>query len=697
MSVVDYSLDGEVALLTVNYPPVNALSLATRQGLAEGLDMAEADPAVKAIVILGGGSTFIAGADITEFGTANGMAEPRLHTLQARLEACGKLTIAAIHGTALGGGLELALTCKARVAVPSAKLGLPEVNLGLLPGAGGTQRLPRLTGPAIALDLITSGKHISAAKSVELGVVDALVDDLRSGSVSFARTALAEARSFQHVGTRQDKISDIDPKVFDDFRAKTSTKARGKLAPMAIIDCIEAACTMPLAEGLAYETKRINQLSADPQHAALKYVFFAERQARKIPDMPKDTLPLHIRKVAIVGSGTMGGGIAMVFANAGFDVLVLDISEEALAKGLATVRKNYAISVERGSMLEPRADAAIARITGTTRYEDFADADLVIEAASEKMELKREIFSTLDKVTPPHCILGTNTSSLNIDTIASATGRPDKVIGTHFFSPANVMKLMENVRGKTSSAETIATVMALGKQLGKVTVLAGNCDGFIGNRMLQYYTGESEFLLEQGATPEQIDRVAMAFGMAMGPCSMRDMTGMDVGVLVRDQRAKTLPEGERFSPIMHRMVEAGRFGQKVGKGFYRYEGRTKSADPEAMALIERVSRDFGIARRAFTDDEVRDRLFAPLVNEGAKVLEEGIAIRASDIDTVWVNGYGFPSHRGGPMYWGQQLGFDKVHAMSLEAGKRNGPRWMPGKLLDQLVRKGPGEDGWSWD
>lgn len=697
MSAVDYSLEGEVALLTVNYPPVNALSLATRKGLWAALDEAEVNPEVRAIVILGGGSTFIAGADITEFGTENGLAEPRLHTLQNRLEACEKLTIAAIHGTALGGGLELALTCKARVAVPSAKVGLPEVNLGLLPGAGGTQRLPRLTGPVVALDLITSGRHITASAALELSVIDALVDDLRGGSIDFARTALAETRDFQPVSARQAMVSGIDPNLFDHFRAKTAPKVRGKLAPMAIIDCIEAACTMPIAEGLAYETRRISELSADPQHAALKHVFFAERQARKIPGLPSDIAPLPVRKAGIVGSGTMGGGIAMVFANAGIDVMVLDINEEALAKGLGTVRKNYEISVERGSMPKSRADAALARIATTTCYDAFGDVDIVIEAASEKMDLKREIFATLDKVTPAHCILGTNTSSLNIDTIAAATTRPDKVIGTHFFSPANVMKLMENVRGKASSAETISTVMALGKQLGKVTVLAGNCDGFIGNRMLQYYTGEAEFLLEQGATPEQIDRVAMAFGMAMGPCSMRDMTGMDVGVLVRNERAKTLPEGERFSPIMHRMVEAGRFGQKVGKGFYQYEGRTKSADPEAVALIEQVSRNLGIVRRAFSDEEVRDRLFAPLVNEGAKVLEEGIAIRASDIDTVWVNGYGFPTHRGGPMYWGRQLGFDKVHAMALEAGKRNGPRWMPGKLLDRLVSQGPGKEGWSWD
>jgi 3-hydroxyacyl-CoA dehydrogenase len=564
------------------------------------------------------------------------------------------------------------------------------VNLGLLPGAGGTQRLPRLTGPEIALDLITSGKHVPAARALEIGLIDAVVDDLVAGAATFARTALAEGRTFQQVGTRQEKVTGIDPALFADFRAKTAIKARGMLAPMAIIDCIEAACTLPIAEGLAYETKRFYELNSDPQHAALMHVFFAERQARKIPDLPKDIQPLPIRKAGIVGSGTMGGGIAMVFANAGIDVVVLDISEEALAKGLGTVAKNYEISVERGSMLRARANAALALISTTTSYDDFGDVDIVIEAASEKMDLKREIFATLDRVTAPHCILGTNTSSLNIDTIAAATSRPEKVIGTHFFSPANVMKLMENVRGKATSAETIATVMALGKQLGKVTVLAGNCDGFIGNRMLQYYTGEAEFLLEQGATPEQIDRVAMAFGMAMGPCAMRDMTGMDVGVLVRNERAKTLPEGERFSPILHRMVEAGRYGRKTGKGFYRYEGREQLPDPEALGLIEQVSRDLGIERRIFSDEEVSERLFVPLVNEGAKILEEGIAIRASDIDTVWVNGYGFPAHRGGPMYWGAQLGLEKIFAMALEAGKRNGPRWLPGKLLERLVREGEG-------
>lgn len=696
MSAVDYAVEGDVAVLTVNYPPVNALSLATRKGLWAGLDQAEADPAVKAIVIIGGGSTFIAGADITEFGTENGTTPPGLHLIQERLEACPKLTVAAIHGTALGGGLELALTCAARVTVPSAQLGLPEVNLGLLPGAGGTQRLPRLTGPEIALDLITSGKPIGAAKALELGVVDAVVDDLRSGAIAFARTSLGSERSFVPVGQRQDKVTGIDPELFADFRTRTAAKARGRLAPMVIIDCIEAACTMPIAEGLAFETKGIQQLFASPQHPALKYTFFAEREARKIPDVPKDVKPLPIRKVAIIGSGTMGGGIAMVFANAGIDVKLLDIDATALAKGLSVVRKNYEISVQRGSTKQAAMDAALARISGTTSYDDLGDVDLVVEAVFEKMELKKQIFAQLDKVTPAHCILGTNTSSLNIDTIAGATSRPEKVIGTHFFSPANVMKLMENVRGGASSPETIATVMALGKQLGKVTVLAGNCDGFIGNRMLQYYTSQSEFLMEQGASPEQIDRVAMEFGMPMGPVSMRDMTGMDVGLLVRKEREKTLPQGERFSPILERIVAAGRIGMKVGKGFYRYEGREKFPDPEAIAIIEQVSKDLGIERRDFTDEEVRDRLFMPLVNEGAKELEDGTAIRASDIDTAWINGYGFPAHLGGPMYWGAQIGLDKIHAMAVKLGEANGPRWMPGKLLERLVSEGPKDGKWSW-
>ena len=690
MSAVRYEVEGDVAVLTVDYPPVNALSAVVRTGLGQALERARQDDAVKAVVVLGGGATFIAGADITEMGTEKSAVRPSLHELQSTLEGFRKPVIAAIHGTALGGGLELALTCHARVAVAGAKVGLPEVNLGILPGAGGTQRLPRLTGIEIGLELVTSGKHIAAAQALEHGIIDALVDDVRQGGIDFARVVLADGQSFEPVIARNGKIAGVDPKVFADFRAKTAKKARGKIAPMAIIDCIEAATKMSAAEGLAFESGKFKELFASEQRRALMHYFFAERQARKVPGLPAQTVPAKIASAAVIGSGTMGGGIAMVFANAGIPVTLLDISQEALDKGFAVVLKNYETSVARGSMPRTKADLALSLISGTTDYDDLSQVDIAVEAVFEKMELKQQIFAQLDAVMKPGAILATNTSSLDIDRIASVTKRPEDVIGVHFFSPANVMKLQENVRGSKSSARTIATVMELGKILGKVVVLAGNCDGFIGNRMLQYYTGEAEFLLEQGASPEQVDRVAEAFGMPMGPISMRDMAGMDVGVLVRKERVKTLPPGERFSPILERLVEAGRLGMKTGKGFYRYEGREKFADPEAIAIIEGVSREFGIERRSFTDAEVEARIFAPLVNEGAKELEDGTAIRAGDIDVAWVNGYGFPAHKGGPMFWGEQYGLDKIYALAVEAEKRNGPRWAPSKLLERLAREGKG-------
>ena len=692
MSTIDYSVDEGVAVLGVDYPPVNALSAAVRVGLSEALEHARGDDAVRAVVILGAGKTFIAGADITEFGTEQSKVKPSLHELQATLESFPKLTVAAIHGTALGGGLELALTAHARVAVASAKVGLPEVNLGILPGAGGTQRLVRLTGVEAALDIVTSGKHFPAGKALELGIVDAIVDELRSGAITFARNALAKGTVFKPVIERDEKVRGIDPALFAAFRAKTAKKARGRLAPMVIIDCIEAATMMSAADGLAFETAKFQELFASPQRAALMHYFFAERQARKIPGIPGEVKPKIIASAAVIGSGTMGGGIAMVFANAGIPVKLVDISQEALDKGLGIVAKNYAISVGRGSMAQAKADKALSLISGTTDYAEISEIDIAVEAVFEKMGLKKAIFAQLDAVMKPGAILATNTSSLDIDQIAAATSRPGDVIGVHFFSPANVMKLQENVRGRLSSPQTIATVMELGRVLGKVVVLAGNCDGFIGNRMLQYYTGEAEFLLEQGATPEQIDRVAEKFGMPMGPISMRDMSGLDVGVLVRKERVKTLPKGERMSPILERLVEAGRTGMKVGKGFYRYDGRDKSPDPEATAIIEQVSASFGIERRSFTDEELEARLFAPLVNEGAKELEDGTAIRAGDIDVAWVNGYGFPAHKGGPMFWGQQYGLDNVHALAVEAEKRNGPRWAPSPLLARLAAEGKGWD-----
>ena len=688
MGAVRYDVRNDVAVLTVEYPPVNALSAAVRTGLGEGLEQARRDPAVAAVVIMGGGSTFIAGADITEMGTEKSKVLPGLADLQHVLETFPKPIVAAIHGTALGGGFELALTCHARVAVPSAKVGLPEVNLGLLPGAGGTQRLPRLVGPEMAIDLITTGKHVPAAKALDLGMIDAVVDDLSTGAIEHARRMTSTGKTLVPVIERNEKIEGTRPELFVDARKTIAKKTRGKIAPLAIIDCIEAACTLPVAEALAFETAKFRELYASDQRAALMYYFFAEREARRVPDLVAK--PKLIRSAAVIGAGTMGGGIAMVFANAGIPVHLTDISEEAVAKGIGIIRKNYEVSAGRGSMTQAAADKALALISTTTDYADFAGADIVVEAAFERMDIKRDIFSRLDAVMKRGAILATNTSSLDIDAIAAATSRPEDVVGVHFFSPANVMKLQENIRGKLSSPETIATVMALGRTLGKNVVLAGNCDGFIGNRMLQYYTGEAEFLMEQGATPEQIDRVAETFGMPMGPISMRDMSGLDVGVLVRKARKATLPPGERFSPILERLVERGRHGMKVGKGFYRYEGRNKFRDPETTEIIEEVARELGVERRSFTDEEIEFRLFAPLVNEGAKEIEDGTAIRTSDIDVAWVNGYGFPAHKGGPMYWGEQVGLGRIYQAALEAAKRNGLRWGPGKLLERLAAEGKG-------
>jgi len=688
MSAVRYEVFGEVAVLSVEYPPVNALSAAVRVGLGDCLARAKADPTVAAVVIMGGGTTFIAGADITEFGTDKSKVKPSLPDLQETLESFPKPTVAAIHGTALGGGLELALTCHARVAVESAKVGLPEVNLGLLPGAGGTQRLPRLVGAEVAIDLITSGKHVAAKSAAELGMIDAVVADLHDGAIAYARDLATRAGTPTPVISRNDKVAGTDPAVFAAARKNVARKARGKLAPIVIIDCIEAACTLPAGEGLAFETRKFQELYASDQRAALMHYFFAEREARRVPGITVEPNP--IRSAAVIGSGTMGGGIAMVFANAGIPVHLNDISEEALLRGIATIRKNYETSVARGSIRQAAADRALALISTTTDFAEFANADIVIEAAFERMDVKQDIFTRLDAVMKPGSILATNTSSLDIDAIAAVTKRPGDVVGVHFFSPANIMKLQENIRGKLTSDQTIATVMGLGKTLGKNVVLARNCDGFIGNRMLQYYTGEAEFLLEQGATPEQIDRVAEQFGMPMGPIAMRDMSGLDVGMLVREARRGSLPPDERFSPILERLVDRGRLGMKAGKGFYRYEGRDKFADPDVIEIIETVSRELGIERRSFSDEEIEFRLFAPLVNEGAKELEDGTAMRASDIDVAWVNGYGFPAHKGGPMYWGEQMGLQRIYEAALQASNRNGMRWGPGKLLERLAHDGKG-------
>ena len=688
MPAVNYRLEGEIAVLSIANPPVNALSLPVRAGLMEGLTRAAADDAVAAIVLTGSEGTFSSGADINEIASGAALTAPTLRDLQSQMEALGKPLVAAIEGIAFGGGFEMALTCHWRVAGRNARVGLPEVKLGLLPGAGGTQRVTRLAGPAAALEAITSGAPLAAARALELQLVDAVADEALGAALTEARRAAREHRPLRITSDIAEHLHEGTPELFAEFRRRLGSKARGQLAPFRIVDSIEAACTRPKEEAFRLERQYFLECRDSPQRKALTHVFFAEREARRIPGLSSDAEPLPIRTAAVVGAGTMGGGIAMNFANAGIPVALLEVSAEALARGLAVIRKNYDTSVARGSLSQARADETFARIQGVGDYAALGNADIVIEAVFEDLNVKREVFARLDRVTAARAILATNTSTLDIDAIAASTTRPAQVVGTHFFSPANVMKLLENVRGRETSAQTIATVMALGKTLGKIPVLAGNCDGFIGNRMLMFYGSEAEFLLEEGAIPEQIDRVIEAFGFAMGPFAMRDLAGNDVGFMIR--RGRKLPADERWSPILERLVSAGRLGQKAGKGFYRYEGRTRIVDPEVTALIESVSRELGIRRREIPDEEILDRLLHPLVNEGARILEEGIAIRASDIDVVYVYGYGFPAYRGGPMFWAEQSGLQRVVDTVRRLAPTHGARWRPAALLERLAAAGQG-------
>jgi 3-hydroxyacyl-CoA dehydrogenase len=674
----------------MDFPPVNALSLAVREGLMAALVAGAQDPAVAALVVTGAQGTFCGGADINEIASGAALKPPMIAELQAQIEASRKPIVAAITGVALGGGFELALTCHARTLAPAAKVGLPEVKLGLIPGAGGTVRFTRLAGAAAALEAITSGAQIPAGRALELGLVDEVADDALGAAVALAGRLALDRQPLRITSELRERIREVNPEVFAGFRKKLSAKARGQLAPFRIVDSIEAACTQPKDEALRLERQYFMECRDSAQRKALVHVFFAEREARRIPGLPADVKPQPIRSAAVIGAGTMGGGIAMNFANAGIPVTLLELSGEALARGLAQVRKNYATSVARGSFTQERADRAVSLVRGVTSYDELQAADIVIEAVFEDLKVKQEVFGRLDKVAAAHAILATNTSSLDIDAIAAATSRPQQVVGTHFFSPANVMKLLENVRGAKSSPQTLATVMALGKTLGKVPVLAGNCDGFIGNRMLGFYGLEAEFLLEEGATPGQVDRVIEGFGFAMGPLAVRDLAGNDIGFMIR--KSRKLPADERYSPILERLVAQGRLGQKTGKGFYRYEGRTRIPDPEVTTLIEGVSRDLKIRRRQIPDPEILDRLLHPLVNEGARIVEEGIAARASDIDVVYVNGYGFPAWRGGPMYWAQHAGLERVVKTMRELATTHGARWAPAALLERLAASGQGWD-----
>jgi 3-hydroxyacyl-CoA dehydrogenase len=675
--------EGDVALVIVDNPPVNALSWHVRQGLFDGMTQA-VESGAKAVVVICDGRTFIAGADISEFG-GNVPKAAGLQEVQAAMEDAPIPVIAAIHGTALGGGLEVALCAHYRVSLSSAKFGLPEVNLGLLPGAGGTQRLPRLVGVAKALEMMTSGRHISSTEAKDGGLVDDVVDgglqELRAAAIAFANNAVAENLPLVRVRDRNELVEAHagDEEIFANFRKGIARKARGFLAPENNIKCIEAACNQPFDEGLKTEGKLFMELMTGPQSAAQRYYFFAERAANKIPDIPKDTPLIDVQKVGVLGAGTMGGGIAMNFVNVGIPVTIVERDQAALDKGLGVVRKNY----ERSRSTTPeQVEERMALITGSTTKQDFADCDMVIEAVFEDMELKQSIFRELDEICKPGALLASNTSALDVNKIAEVTSRPESVIGMHFFSPANVMKLLENVRGDKSSDSVVATTMAIGKKIGKVSTMVGVCPGFVGNRMLFMRGAEAERMLLEGATPAQVDKVLFDFGFPMGPFSMSDLAGLDIGWKQENSSSSTIREV---------LCENGRRGQKNGMGYYTYDAETRAATPDKE--VEQLIKDFaigkGIEQREVSDQEVLERCLYPMVNEGAKILEEKIAIRGSDIDVVWVNGYGWPVYRGGPMHWADSIGLAEIAAKVQEYGERlGGKHWDLSPLLKSLAESG---------
>jgi len=680
-AVTDYALDGDVGVITLNSPPVNALSASVRDGLAGGMAAALADAGAKAIVIICEGRTFIAGADITEFGGPQKGAS--LFEVQDAMEGSAKPMVAAIHGTALGGGLEVALCAHYRVAVPSARCGLPEVNLGLLPGAGGTQRLPRIVGVEKALEMMTSGQHVPAKACLEMGLVDEIVDEggLRAGAVAFAHKIAAEGRPLKKVRELNDKVEAArgHPEIFANFRKANARKFRGFLAPEYNIRCVEAAVNEPFAEGMKTERRLFGELMSGSQSAAQRYAFFAERQANKIPDVPDDTPTIPVNKVGIIGAGTMGGGIAMNFMNAGIPVTIVEVKQDALDHGIATVRRNY----ERSRTAKPEeTEARMSRLSGSLDMSALADCDLIIEAVFERMDIKKDIFARLDAICKPGAILATNTSGLNIDEIASVTKRPEAVIGLHFFSPANVMKLLEVVRADHTSKEVIATSMKLARKIGKIAVLVGVCPGFVGNRILGARQREANKLIMEGAMPWDIDRVLYDFGFPMGPFAMSDLAGLDIGWV------KERSKGETIRDVL---CEMDRRGQKTGAGWYDYD-ENRNAKPSPVT--EKILHDFivksGANPRKISDEEILERCIYPMINEGAKILEEKKAIRPSDIDVVWENGYGWPVYQGGPMWYGDHVGLAKVLEKMKAFEAQMGEAFKPAPLLETLVAEGKG-------
>jgi 3-hydroxyacyl-CoA dehydrogenase len=683
---------GGIGVITVDNPPVNALSPGVPEGIVEAVERGNADPTIKAMVLIGAGRSFIAGADIRQFGTRRPPPVPGKRTHEV-LDASAKPVVAAIHGYALGGGLEIALASHYRVAVPSAKVGLPEVLIGILPGSGGTQRLPRLIGPKAAMEMIVTGRHVPAEEARRLGIIDELVAesaDLRQAAIAMARR-VADTRPLPRIRDRDDRLADAktEPGLFDAMRKSIARRARNQKAPYNCIAAVEAACALPFDDGVRRERELFDELENSAEARALRYAFFAEREVAKLPDIPRETPLRPIETAAIIGAGTMGGGIAMSFAEFGIPVKLLEVSQEALDRGLARVRSNYETSVKRGSLSEAEMNRRLGLIEPVQSYDTIGQCDVVIEAVFERIPVKEEVFAKLDQVMKPGALLFSNTSGIDIDIMANATKRPQDVAGTHFFAPANIMKLFEVVKGAKSAPDTLATAMALGRKIGKISAMAGNCDGFVANRSRTPFGTEMNIMVEEGVLPEQVDKVMVDFGYPIGPFATADLSGLDIGYDSRQRRAAENPNYRKM-PIADLLVESGRLGQKTGAGWFRYEkgDRTPHPDPEVALMIKEKAKELGIEQRSFSDEEILHRLLFASVNEACKILEEGKAYRASDIDVMWLNGFGFPRYRGGLMYWADGIGVAEVYRQIQQWHQQYGERWGPAALLRRLAETG---------
>ena len=694
-SPVDYKISEAIAIITLDQPPVNSLGHALRSAIKTAVESAVEDPAVSAILVTGSDKLFSAGADITEFESGPFWEEPALHELCNYLEACPKLLVFALNGTTMGGALELALTGDYRLARPGARLGFPEVTLGIIPGAGGTQRLPRRIDPATALDMIVTGKPIAAERALELGLVDQIADpeaDFRAAALTWVKSLLQEKAARHRCPDLPQPEAVLTEEYLADYRKSMARQLRGFYAPEQAIRAVEAACRLPLSKGLDYEMELFKSCVDTPQHRAQKHLFFAERAAKKIPGIGAETGPRRVDGVGVVGSGTMGGGITMSFLAAGIPVTLVDVSDEALQKGLDRMKSNYAVSVKRGRLGQEQVDRQLSLLTTTTDYGVLADADLVIEAVFEKFDLKEKVLSELDRICKAGCILASNTSTLDLNRLAGVTSRPGDVVGMHFFSPANVMRLLEVVRGEKTEPEVLATVLEVGRRIRKLPIVVGVCYGFVGNRMLEPYMREAQRLVLEGAEPARVDKALTGFGMAMGPITMMDMIGLDVLYLMREGNRDAISHDPGYAVLGDELCRMDRYGQKTGRGYYLHEGRKQEDDPELTALAERLAGELGVERREIDDEEIVQRCIYPLIDEGARILEEGIAYRAGDIDLIYTNGYGFPVWRGGPMQYAGEIGLDKIRT-ALDHYRKSlgdyGEMWFqPSELVKKLAASG---------